>query len=109
MNFFLVYFKVFFGSFNASDVWLRGFLWRNKLTFRRVTTTKRELHNVNGLIGNFFNSFRVVSKQYETGADLYLKNKLSNMDETSIYLDCPAKYTYAKQGSKRVKIDTHVG
>ncbi|CAF1083963.1 unnamed protein product [Brachionus calyciflorus] len=31
------------------------------------------------------------------------------MDETSIYLDCPSKYSYATKGDKRVKVDTHGG
>lgn len=31
------------------------------------------------------------------------------MDETSIYLDCPPRYTYAAKGTKRVKVDTHGG
>lgn len=31
------------------------------------------------------------------------------MDETSIYLDCPSKYTYERKGTKRIKIDTHGG
>ena len=29
-----------------------------------------------------------------------------NMDETSIYLDMPANYTYDKKGKKRIEIDT---
>ncbi|CAF0758720.1 unnamed protein product [Brachionus calyciflorus] len=31
------------------------------------------------------------------------------MDETSIYLDCPFKNTYATKGSKRVKVNTQSG
>ena len=31
------------------------------------------------------------------------------MDESSIYLDCPSKCTYATRGSRRVKVDTHGG
>ena len=31
------------------------------------------------------------------------------MDETSIYLDCPPKYTYDIKGKRRVKVDTHGG
>lgn len=80
------------------------------MTFRRVTTTGRELPtNVNALIGCFFNTCRNIPKYLSNGADLYVRDSIWNMDETSIYLDCPARYTYAKQGSKRVKIDTHGG
>ncbi|RNA01384.1 pogo transposable element with KRAB domain isoform X2, partial [Brachionus plicatilis] len=28
------------------------------------------------------------------------------MDETSIYLDCPSRYTFTDKGAKRVKVDT---
>ena len=38
-----------------------------------------------------------------TGIDLA---KIVNMDETSIYLDFPGKYSYAKKGSRRVKATT---
>ncbi|CAF0989402.1 unnamed protein product [Brachionus calyciflorus] len=30
-----------------------------------------------------------------------------NMDETSIYLDCPSSYTYDEKGVKRVKASTN--
>ena len=38
-----------------------------------------------------------------TGIDLA---KIVNMDETSIFLDFPGKYSYAKKGSRRVKATT---
>ena len=30
-----------------------------------------------------------------------------NMDESSIYIDCPSACTYTFKGSKRVKVDTY--
>lgn len=87
----------------ASDGWLRGFLKRNYLVLRCVTTIGQELPtNTNSLIGKFF----VDCKQLfdNTGAASH-RGRVYNMDETSIYLDCPPKYSYAPIGSKRVKVD----
>lgn len=36
-------------------------------------------------------------------------NKVFNMDESAIYLDCPRKYTFEEKGRRRVKINTHGG
>ena len=33
-------------------------------------------------------------------------NSIVNMDHTSIYINSPSNYTYAKRGSKRVKYNT---
>lgn len=80
------------------------------MTFRRVTTTGRELpHNAQALVASFFHSCTSVAKTFGSERRRFYRDRIWNMDETSIYLDCPSKYTYAKQGSKRVKIDTHGG
>ena len=34
---------------------------------------------------------------------------IGNMDESSIYIDCPSACTYTIKGSKRVKVNTHGG
>lgn len=58
------------------------------------------------MIGKFFGD---CNKQYaHTGLSRH-RNRVWNMDETSIYLDCPSHYTYTHKGARRVKIETHGG
>ncbi|CAF0993255.1 unnamed protein product [Brachionus calyciflorus] len=74
-------------AFQASDGWHYYWLNRNNKTYRRITTTGRELpSNSCEIINNFIqensNVFRTIN---------FDKSKIFNMDETSIYLDCPPK------------------
>ena len=90
-------------AFQASDGWLTGWLNRHNKTLRRVTTTGRDLPvNCNQIIAEFLNKAAEVFRKHH-----FDTKKILNMDETSIYLDCPSRYTYASKGSKRVKIDTN--
>ena len=90
-------------SFQASDGWLGGWLDRFNKTFRRVTKTGRDLPiNYSQTIANFLNQTQVVFRNQH-----FDRSKIFNMDETTIYLDCPSRYTYEKRGVKRVKIDTN--
>ncbi|CAF1075178.1 unnamed protein product [Brachionus calyciflorus] len=90
-------------GFQASDGWLGGWLDRLNKTFRRVTTTGRDLPtNYSHTIANFLNQTQNVLRNNN-----FNRSKIFNMDETSIYLDCPSRYTYENKGAKRVKIDTN--
>jgi hypothetical protein len=90
-------------AFSASDGWLTGWLNRHNKTYRRVTTTGRDLpSNATQIIADFLNTALEVFRKHN-----FNRKKIFNMDETSIYLDCPSRYTYATKGSKRVKIDTN--
>lgn len=71
-------------TFAASDGWLQRFLMRNNFTYRRVTTTGRELpSNTNSLIGKFFVECNALFSYRGARANL---SKVWNMDESSIYL-----------------------
>lgn len=67
----------------ASDGWLRGFLWHHKLTFRRVTTTGRELpSNTNALIAKFFAD---VNKQFDNQGVNSFRGKVINVFKLTTY------------------------
>ena len=71
------------------------FLNRKRLSFRRVSTHGRDLpKNVNEIIDTFLSS---CSKFIPIDRD-----HICNMDETTIYLDSPARTTYNSIGEKRV-------
>ncbi|CAF1130576.1 unnamed protein product, partial [Brachionus calyciflorus] len=89
--------------FIASDEWLDGWLKRNNKTLRRVTSTGRDLPSNFGVkLADFLKisieCFRNVNRD---------RTKIFNMDETSIYLDCPSRYTYATKRSKRIRVETN--
>ena len=89
--------------FQASDGWLQGWLARHDKTYSRVTTTGRDLPNnymqlIAAFLTNTIENFRSTN---------WNRSKIYNIDETSIYLDCPSRYTFADKGAKRVKIDTN--
>ena len=84
---------------------MAGWLRRHNKALRRVTTTGRELPSNSKLIlESFFLNCVEILRKYN-----FDRSKIYNMDETSIYLDCPSKYSYATKGEKRIKVDTHGG
>ena len=85
---------LFDGTFIASDGWLRGFLKRKSYTVRRITTTGRDLPK------DFLETINEFHKECALNFiddDEFDPNGLINMDETSIYIDKPSNYTYAKK------------
>ena len=91
--------------FSCSNGWFKGFLIRHNLVLRRVTTAGRELpKNTKASIAIFFGKciLSVNQENFDLGS-------IGNMDESSIYIDCPSACTYTFKGSKRVKVDTHGG
>ena len=84
-------------EFTASDGWLRGFLFRKNYSLRRITTTGRDLPtNCLETINNFHKECAV----YFIDDTEFDPNGLVNMDETSVYIDKPSNYTYAKKVKK---------
>ncbi len=85
-------------EFCASNGWLLNFAKRHNLALRRISSTGRDL-TTNGVdvVKKFFVSLENKVKNHR---------EIFNMDETSIYLDFPSNYTYAKKGSKRVIAQT---
>jgi len=84
----------FDGKFYASDGWLHGFLRRKNYTLRRITTTGRELPK------DFLETINQFHQDCELNFiddDEFDLDALLNMDETSIYLDKPSKYSFAKK------------
>ncbi|RNA01128.1 pogo transposable element with KRAB domain-like, partial [Brachionus plicatilis] len=92
-------------GFSASDGWLYGWLDRHNKTLRRVTTSGRDLP---ADYLEVIASFLTESIKQVRLLDLN-RARVFNMDETSIYLDCPSRYTFADRGAKRVKVDTNGG
>ena len=89
-------------EFKSSDGWLQNYLSRHNLKYRRVTTTGRELpSNTGPTLRNFFNDCNNIFRKV-----YFNRDKIFNMDETSIYLDYPSNYTYDKRGTRRVKANT---
>jgi hypothetical protein len=89
-------------EFNGTSGWLKNFLKRHSLVRRRITTTGRELPtNTLAIIKDFFETCNRLRVEPH-----FTRDCIINMDETSIYLDFPTSYTYAKKGSKRVKAVT---
>ena len=84
-------------EFTASDGWLRGFLFRKNYSLRRITTTGRDLPtNCLETINNFHKECAV----YFIDDAEFDPNGLVKMDETSVYIDKPSNYTYAKKVKK---------
>jgi hypothetical protein len=84
----------FDGTFFASEGWLRGFLRRKNYTLRRITTTGRDIPS------DFLETIEEFHKECAFNFiddDEFDPNALVNMDETSIYIDKPSNYTYAKK------------
>jgi hypothetical protein len=82
------------GAFTASEGWLRGFLRRKNYALRRITTTGRDLPS------DFLETIVQFHKDCEINFiddDEFDANALINMDETSVYVDKPSNYTYAKK------------
>ena len=73
--------------FTASSGWLEKFLSRHGLTRRRVSSTGRDLPS---------NSPEILENWFGTIAHARAKNPSSvfNMDETSLYLDSPCKFSF---------------
>ena len=84
----------FDGKFYASDGWLHGFLRRKNYTLRRITTTGRDLPKDFLETINQFHQDCALNSIDDDEFDL---NALINMDETSIYLDKPSNYSFAKK------------
>ena len=84
----------FDGKFYASDGWLHRFLRRKNYKLRRITTTGRDLpkdflETINQFLQDCALNF--------IDDDEFDLNALINMDETSIYLDKPSNYSFAKK------------
>ena len=84
----------FDGKFYASDGWLHGFLRRKNYKLRRITTTGRDLPKDFLETINQFHQDCALNFIDDDEFDL---NALINMDETSIYLDKPSNYSFAKK------------
>lgn len=87
-------------SFLASTGWFQNFKRRKHISFRRISSSGRELGSAFiGLVQEFTRENSLLNVNRDLGS-------IFNMDETSIYLDFPSPYTYDKRGSKRVKAAT---
>ena len=89
-------------GFCASDGWLAKFLQRYNLVLRRITAKGRDLpKNIRAISLEWFAKCNYIFKKA-----LLNRRLLLNMDETSIYIDFPANYTFEECGVKRVKAVT---
>lgn len=84
-------------TFLASQGWFENFKRRKKLSFRRISSSGRELG------ASSLDSIVKFIKENESINSSRTRANIFNMDETSIYLDFPSTYTYAKRGTKRAK------
>ena len=85
-------------SFKASCSWLRKFMKRHQISFRRAThvaqKTETELDDkMQGFLHYVINMRK--RKGYELG-------NIGNMDETPVWIDMPGDYTIDMKGSKTV-------
>jgi len=88
-------------NFQASNGWLTRFLRRKHLSFRRITTSGRDLpSNAGENVRLFLGSCEPF---LEPGFD---RDMLLNGDETTIYIDPPTTASYAPIGSRRVEAIT---
>jgi len=88
-------------NFQASNGWLTRFLRRKHLSFRRITTSGRDLpSNAGENVRTFLGSCEPF---LEPGFD---RDTLLNGDETTIYIDPPTTATFAPIGSRRVEAIT---
>ena len=85
-------------SITASDCWLNGFLKRNGLTLRLRTTSKEVTTPKMCSIANEYRR-RLVPL-----LSLHPRSLLLNMDESPIFLDCPANRTIDEVGAETVEI-----
>ena len=89
-------------NFSASNGWLNRFLHRKRFSFRRVTTSGRDLPaNAAATVKTFLSECGAAYQQ--PGFD---RDSLLNGDETSIYLDPPTRATFAPTGPA---FDVHHG
>ena len=98
-------FNIFGGSnttFGASNGWLCRFLKRHNLVARRISTSGRCLpKNAGAEIEEFLETTDHYFKK--NGFD---KDTLIGMNETTVYIDAPAKFTYAIRGESRIAATT---
>ena len=87
-------------SFKASCSWLRKFMKRHHISFRRAThVAQKSETELNDKMHRFL--WYVISmckqKSYELG-------RIGNMDETPVWIDMPGDYTIETKGSKTVSM-----
>ena len=73
-----------------------AFCVEKNYTLRRITTTGRDLPS------DFLETIVQFHKDCEIN---FIDNALINMDETSVYIDKPSNYTYAKKVKKNYFIN----
>ena len=88
--------------FKFSNGWIHRFLERFNFSLRRVTTVGREKpQQTVQTIKKFLND---VNHKYRNFAD----ERIFNMDECSIRLDCPTSYTYTQKGNLYISLFAQV-
>lgn len=87
-------------QFKASCGWLRSFMRRNKMTFRRATHVGQKQEAV--LSDKMQAYLRFVGRLKQRHG--YLPSHIGNMDETPIWVDMPGNYTLEAQGSKSINM-----
>ncbi len=85
-------------GFKASCGWLRRFMKRNNMTFRRTTHVAQKKEEVLGEKMHSFLGF-VTRMRKIRGYDI---SKIGNMDETPIWMDMPGNYTLEEVGLKTI-------
>ena len=84
-------------TFLASDGWLRRFLKRNKIIFRRATSVGQKIpDNAPELAEAFLDSMLALPESQQ----------IYNMDESPCYFDVPRAETFDFRGVKTVKLKT---
>lgn len=89
-------------NFRASYGWLRRFMARYNLVFRRISGSGREFPNNSvEIINDYFKETR-----YFIESKKFTLNQIINFDETSFYMDMPGNYTLEMKGSRRARCKT---
>lgn len=89
-------------NFKASCGWLRKFLRRHNLSFRRATHVGQKKESVLSDKANHFLRFVIRMRQRHH----YKMTHIGNMDETPIWMDMPGDYTIETVGTKTIDMKT---
>lgn len=90
------------GTFKASAGWVRRFLKRKDLSFRRRTTLCQRLpEDYTDKVLSFHKYVIGLRHQHN-----YLLSQIGNADQTPVWFDCPENYTVELKGKKSVAVRT---